>query len=203
MHLSRTLIAVFLITSLGGVLSTPTSAAPGFLSFGPLGKAERAFEDGRLEDALSLYQEILAANPDWNEKRGEAVWHIALIRLGAEGELADHAAGCRLLKEFAAAFETSPHDVELRAFRVLCVAAGTARTQVAELEQQLESVQQNLTGARQDAMSKERQRERLDARVAELEGELRRVRAELSRKDALLQEIRGDLSRTPSGRRPR
>lgn len=92
--------------------------------FGEVAKAKRAFDEGRLGEALARYRVIVEAHPENDTRRGDAMWHIALIRLGAEdAALRDVAEGCRMLDAFADAYESSPHDVELRALRGLCARA--------------------------------------------------------------------------------
>lgn len=92
--------------------------------FGEAAKAKRAFDEGRLGEALARYRVILEAHPEHDARRGDAMWHIALIRLGAQDPaLRDVEGGCRILDEFSEAYESSPHDVELRALRGLCARA--------------------------------------------------------------------------------
>lgn len=92
--------------------------------FGEAGKAKRAFDEGRLAEALARYRVILEAHPETDARRGDAMWHIALIHLGAQDPaLRDVEEGCRILDRFAEAYESSPHDVELRALRGLCARA--------------------------------------------------------------------------------
>ncbi|MGH9381010.1 MAG: hypothetical protein ACRD2Z_10420 [Thermoanaerobaculia bacterium] len=109
------------------VMTCVVSGAPGGAQVWPFGeaaKAKRAFEDGRLREALARYRVILEAHPEADTRWGDAMWHIALIRLGAEDpELRDVEEGCGMLDEFAEAFESTPHDVELRALRGLCARA--------------------------------------------------------------------------------
>lgn len=109
------------------VLITLVAVAPAGAQVWPFGeaaKAKRAFDEGRLGEALARYRVLLEAHPEPDARRGDAMWHIALIRLGAQDPtLRDVEGGCRMLDAFAEAYESSPHDVELRALRGLCAQA--------------------------------------------------------------------------------
>lgn len=116
---TRLLTAAALIT-----LIAVAPAGAQLWPFGEPAKAKRAFDEGRLAEALARYRVILEAHPEHDARRGDAMWHIALIRLGAQDPaLRDVKRGCRMLDEFAEAYESSPHDVELRALRGLCARA--------------------------------------------------------------------------------
>lgn len=116
---TRLLTAAALITL---VAVAPASAQ--LWPFGEAAKAKRAFDEGRLAEALARYRVIFEAHPEHDARRGDAMWHIALIRLGAQDPaLRDVNEGCRTLDAFAEAYESSPHDVELRALRGLCARA--------------------------------------------------------------------------------
>lgn len=195
-RLERTLLVLITIASL--IPLAPADA--GILGFGDLNKANKAFEAGRLADALPMYQQILAETKTWDEKRGEAVWHIALIRLGGNTPLKDTKAGCSLLGELRQAYSQQPHEVAIRGMLDLCHQSDAALSQVTGLEQQAQRAQSQAHDAQRDAQKARNERDAARRQVSDLEAQLRQVKAELSRKDALLQHITGTLIGGPGGR---
>lgn len=179
-----------------------TPARAGILGFGDLSKANKAFEAGQLAEALPIYQQILAETKTWDEKRGEAVWHIALIRLGGTAQLKDTKAGCSLLGELRQAYSQQPHEVAIRGMLDLCHQADSAHGQIAGLQQKAESAQARTRDAQRDTEKARGERDAARRRVSELEAQLKQAKAELSRKDALLQHLTGTLITSP-GNQPR
>jgi hypothetical protein len=175
-------------------------ARGGILGFGDLGKANKAFEAGRLDEALPIYQQILAENKTWNEKRGEAAWHIALIRLGGGEGLKDIDAGCSLVGELLRAYSQQPHEVAIRGILRLCQTADAALKTVTDLQRKVSSAQQKVEQQQQAADKARSERDRARRHAAELEKRLQRTQAELARKDALLQGLTGTLIGQPGGR---
>lgn len=178
-----------------------TSAPAAILGFGDLSKANKAFDAGRLSEALPMYQQILADNDTWNEKRGEAAWHITLIRLGGDAGLKDIDAGCSLAGELLRAYSQQPHEVELKGILRLCQTANTALNAVTGLQRKASAAQQKADEQQKAAEKARSERDTARNRLEHTERQLQQVRAELSHKDAILDGLTGTLIGKPGGRR--
>jgi hypothetical protein len=167
-------------------------------------QAGKAYEAGRWDEAIGLYDQILASTSGTGEARGEALYASAMIRLSPTAGHQDVDRAGEHLGELAA-FPHPPHGLEIAAARALLARVGSARAEaereVAELEARLaglEAEHQQAEAQRQEAAAGESAE--TDDRVRSLESRLRKAKAEtsecrtdLAQKEQALQKLRDAL----------
>jgi hypothetical protein len=181
MMTSKTPIAFFLVCAVGF-----GTAAAGAENLTPrelkkLDKqAAKELKAGRADQAAELYRQLLDATEAGDALRQDALWTVAVSRLAAEpgDEAARHYLG-----ELAESFPRHPHQPELAAMTAVLAAVDGARAEAAAAQAKLDAQQAAAEEARLqlEEMQKEiGENEATGDRVKNLEGQLRRVRAELA-----------------------
>ncbi len=152
-------------------------------------QAEKSFGAGRFDEAIKLYDQILASTSGTDAGRGDALYASAVIRLSDDGHQ-DVEAARRQLDELQA-FPRHPRRLEIAALRHLFSGLDSAQADVerrtVELAAKSASYQaerEQAAAAREEAAGES---EAAGGRVRSLEAQLRKVRAELSECQAELE----------------
>ncbi len=152
--------------------------------------AGKAFDAGRYEEAIGLYDRILASTSGSDARRGDALYAAAMIRFSADGHQDAEAAMQHL--DALDAFPRHPRRLEIAALRELADGLSSARAEVerrtAELEEKtaaIEAEREQVAAAREEAAGES---EAAGGRLRSIESQLRKRRAELSECQEALEE---------------
>ncbi len=170
-----------------GHLHTPAAAQE--LSAKELKKAvrsaDKAFDAGRYDQAIGLFDQILASTSGTDPRRGDALYAAGMIRLSAAGHQ-DAEAARRHLDELEA-FPRHPRRLEIATLRDLFSGLDSARAEVERLEEKAAAIQAEREQAEAEAEEAAGESEAAGGRVRSLESQLRKRRAELSECQAELE----------------
>jgi tetratricopeptide (TPR) repeat protein len=198
------LLARFASVALLLCLSHPASTSAQELSGRQLKKvakqAEKAFDAGGYDQAIELYDQVLASTSGTDAARADALYGSAMIRLLPDAGHQDVERARQLLDELAA-FPRHPRHVEIAAARALLDRLGSARADVehsiAELETKIAAFEAERVQAQAEEASGQ---DAADDRVRSLESRLRKARGEVSecqadleKKEQALQKLRDAL----------
>ncbi len=192
-------------------LAPPSPAASGTqeLSAKELKKAvkqaDAASSAGRYDQAIELYDRIIASTSGTDQRRGVALYASAMIRLsGAENGTREDVAAARRHLEELAAFPRHARRLEITAVAALFTGLDSARAEVeshaAELAAKTAAYQAEREQAAVEREEAAGESEAAGGRVKSLESRLRKVRSELSecradleKKEQALQKLRDAL----------
>ncbi len=166
-------------------------------------EAPKAVSAGRYDEAIALYDQILASTSGTDPRRGEALYASVLIRL-ADGTGHRDLAGARSHLDELNAFAPGPGRLEVPVLRQLFGELDSARAEVergaAELEARIAAYQAEREAVEAEAEEAVGESEAAGDRVRSLESQLRKVRAELAEcqeeletKEEALQKLRDAL----------
>ncbi len=147
--------------------------------------ADKAFDAGRYDQAIGLFDQILASTSGTDPRRGDALYAAGMIRLSAAGHQ-DAEAARRHLDELEA-FSRHPRRLEIAALRDLFSGLDSARAEVERLEEKAAAIQAEREQAEAEAEEAAGESEAAGGRVRSLESQLRKRRAELSECQAELE----------------
>jgi len=140
-------------------------------------EAGKALQAGRDDQAATLYQQLLDATAAGDDRRRDALWVVAMSRLAAEP--GDDPAR-RHLQELADSFPRLAKGPELAAMRAVLAALDDAGAEIAGVRAELEERSEAFEAERRRIEEAQKQSDETDDRVRSLEGQLRRVRADLA-----------------------
>ncbi len=167
-----------------------------------------AFGAGRYDQAIELYDRILASTSGTDPRRGDALYASAMIKLsadsGADSGAQENVAAARRYLDELAAFPRHARRLEIAAVRALFTGLDSARAEVesgaAELAAKTAAYQAEREQATAEREEAEGESEAAGGRVKSLEARLRKVsaelsecRAELEKKEQALQKLRDAL----------
>jgi hypothetical protein len=192
------------VASLLLLVSWPVAAGGEELSGRELKKlqkqAGKAFDAGRIPQAVELYEQILAATAAGDSRRADALYAVAMAHLSPDPPPRAPEAARPYLDELAASFPRHPRRLEIAAARTLLDELQAARAEVqraAELAESraeslaaLETERQEIAGESEAAGGRVRS---LEAQLRKAQGELAAVRAELEKKEEALQKLKSAL----------
>ncbi len=167
-------------------------------------EAGKAFDAGRYDQALELYEQVLASTSGTDEQRGDALYGSAMIRLSPSAGHHDVDRAAEHLEELAA-FPRHSRALEIAAARALLAQVGSARAEVEREQAELQAKMLAIEAERKQAEAELEeaaadQSAEADDRVKALESRLRKARAEttecradLEQKEEALQKLRDAL----------